>query len=76
MDWPIDNTIKIKNKIIINCPGFSSLYINGDNLKVIQLDYENSQENLKEFNISWKIGNDRKLTKLTTTAKPNFKYDE
>jgi hypothetical protein len=65
----------LKNEIIINCPGFSTLYIDGNNLKKIELDYENNQEKLKKFNVSWTINNTKKLIQLKETSKPSFKYE-
>ena len=67
---------KDNSKLLINCPGFSSLYVSLITMEEINTIIEQPNTELDKFTIQWIVKKNKELHKLSRTRKPDTVWDE
>ncbi|APY06881.1 hypothetical protein BWZ20_00575 [Winogradskyella sp. J14-2] len=66
---------ELKNQMVINCPGHSTLFVDLDNMTELDVDFENIENKLSEFKIYWIVTKQKELKKLDELRIPSNKWE-
>ncbi len=58
------------SELVVNCPGFSNLFIDVNRMQVIDVPFEQRDIKLKYYNIRWIVTKKQELIKLNTPRLP------
>tara|TARA_Y100001933_G_scaffold52627_1_gene51753 strand:- start:90 stop:548 length:459 start_codon:yes stop_codon:yes gene_type:complete len=63
------------SELVINCPGFSNLFIDLEKMQEIDVTYSNRDLKLNEFKIQWIVKKNKQLIKLDSLMLPDKKWN-
>ncbi|CAM1343209.1 hypothetical protein [Tenacibaculum amylolyticum] len=63
------------SELVINCPGFSNLFIDVKKMKEIDVSYVDRDTKLEEYKIQWIITRSKQLVQLDSLRLPDKNWD-
>lgn len=63
------------SELVINCPGFSNLYIDLEKMQEIDVPYSDKDLKLNEFKIQWIVKKSKQLVQLDSLRLPDKSWE-